>query len=439
MKTFSCSPLVLPVFYLAITTLLSAADLPTNPVIQHGSVEHVTSGQIMAINQSTPSAIVHYDDFSIGIDHTVNINTPTTDSAFLGRVTGSNISNILGRLNSNGIVYLVNPNGIFFGKNAVVNVHKLVAATLNLTDDDFINRRADFDVAGTGGTIENHGTITAQAVTLLAEKVENDGRIEAHQIGLGAGHNGHILTDESGGGKITIDFTDAEIPAALVRNDGEIDSPVNSSAADQVQIISRGDIAGRGSITSSGDIVISAAGDVEVGAITSSNGDVTIVSGINLLLQGNISANKIDFSNLKKDITSSTNGITFFANDIILPNPVGSNAGGDISIDDIYLQAGMISTLDLQGGSVTLSSSSIGEIIVNNTFTTITYGTLDNLFSRFSPPTIAQQAGYQLNSAESNVRHQTQSTLRYSLASLKSGNSSPHPTESSHIQIDFLE
>ncbi len=139
--------LLMIVFVIFVFTSI-AADLPTNPLVQHGTVTHSTTGNIMDIVQTTPASITNYDDFSVGVDHTVNINQPNANSGFLGRVTGSSISNILGNLSSNGAVYLVNPSGIIFGANSIVNVHKLVASTLNIADDDFINGRDEFDVVG---------------------------------------------------------------------------------------------------------------------------------------------------------------------------------------------------------------------------------------------------------------------------------------------------
>ncbi|HAF58520.1 MAG TPA: hypothetical protein DCL00_02930, partial [Opitutae bacterium] len=40
---------------------------------------------------------------------------PNVDSAMLSRVIGDNLSEIYGTLNSNGQLYLINPNGILLG------------------------------------------------------------------------------------------------------------------------------------------------------------------------------------------------------------------------------------------------------------------------------------------------------------------------------------
>jgi filamentous hemagglutinin family protein len=59
-------------------------------------------------------------------------------SAVLNRVVGKNASAIFGALQSNGRVFLINPNGILFGAGAQIDTAGLVASTLNMLDCDFI-------------------------------------------------------------------------------------------------------------------------------------------------------------------------------------------------------------------------------------------------------------------------------------------------------------
>ena len=51
----------------------------------------------------------------------------------LNRVIGNSASQILGQLNANGQIFLVNTNGILFGPNSQVNVGALAASTLALS------------------------------------------------------------------------------------------------------------------------------------------------------------------------------------------------------------------------------------------------------------------------------------------------------------------
>ncbi|MFX8624542.1 filamentous hemagglutinin N-terminal domain-containing protein, partial [Acinetobacter baumannii] len=46
---------------------------------------------------------------------------------------------IAGKLSANGQIYLVNQNGIVFAQGAQVNVGSLVASTLNINSNDYLN------------------------------------------------------------------------------------------------------------------------------------------------------------------------------------------------------------------------------------------------------------------------------------------------------------
>ncbi|MCC5610700.1 filamentous hemagglutinin N-terminal domain-containing protein [Nostoc sp. CHAB 5834] len=75
-----------------------------------------------------------FQDFNVGELQRVYFGNPTGIENILTRVTGSNISNILGTLGVDGgaNLFLINPNGILFGKNARLDVAgSFVASTAN--------------------------------------------------------------------------------------------------------------------------------------------------------------------------------------------------------------------------------------------------------------------------------------------------------------------
>src|SRR5690606_28192186 len=106
---------------------------------------------------------------------------PNSSAIALNRVLGSDPSQILGGLEANGQVWLLNPNGVLFGKNAQVNVGGLVASTLNLSDADFLKAQRTFSGDGAGQVV-NHGSLTARDggyVALLGGQVSNHGIVSA--------------------------------------------------------------------------------------------------------------------------------------------------------------------------------------------------------------------------------------------------------------------
>ena len=75
-----------------------------------------------------------FHQFNVGELQRVYFANPTGISNILTRVTGSNVSNILGTLGVNGgaNLFFINPNGILFGNNARLDVAgSFVASTAN--------------------------------------------------------------------------------------------------------------------------------------------------------------------------------------------------------------------------------------------------------------------------------------------------------------------
>ena len=114
---------------------LSNAE-PTGGVVTTGSANITSTGntgaKVTNIKQNNPGVLgLEWSSFNIGRNETVNFIQPTVNSVAFNRILDSQGSQILGKINANGSVWLVNPNGLFFGKDAQVNVGGLVASTLN--------------------------------------------------------------------------------------------------------------------------------------------------------------------------------------------------------------------------------------------------------------------------------------------------------------------
>ena len=169
---------------------------------------------------------------------------------------------ILGQLQANGRVWLINPNGILFGAGSVVNVGGLLASTLRITDNDFLSGKYAFqqDPAKALATIINKGNITVSEhgyVLLTAPGVANDGVIVA-KVGtvlLGSGQKFNV--DFMGDGLITY-VLDGPILQQVVNTEG---IPLTSA------------VSNRGTIQADGGQVIltaKAAGDVFASVVNSS-------------------------------------------------------------------------------------------------------------------------------------------------------------------------
>jgi filamentous hemagglutinin family protein len=204
-----------------------AQSLPTGGSVAAGnvSVAAPTSTQLN-ITQTSQSAVVNWQSFSVGQGSAVNIQQPNSTSAMLNRVTGNTPSTIAGSLTANGQVYLVNPNGIAITRTGVINTGGFVASTLGISDSDFMSGKRTFTGNGASASVTNAGTITTGRggyAALLGGTVENTGNIfvPLGKVGLGSGER--VTLDFSGDG-----FLQVAVPTksggndALIRNSGTI-------------------------------------------------------------------------------------------------------------------------------------------------------------------------------------------------------------------------
>src|SRR5690606_34825070 len=91
----------------------------------------------LVIDQTSQKAIINWERFDIDRGETTRFVQPNSDAWVLNRITGSTEpSKILGTLQANGNVAIVNPDGILFGKDARVDVGGLIATTHDIANDD---------------------------------------------------------------------------------------------------------------------------------------------------------------------------------------------------------------------------------------------------------------------------------------------------------------
>ncbi|EBV1275957.1 filamentous hemagglutinin, partial [Salmonella enterica subsp. enterica serovar Oranienburg] len=106
---------------------------------------------------------------------------PDSSSVALNRVTGASGSQIMGTLKANGQVFILNPNGVLFGKDARVSVAGLVASTKNINTADFMKGQYTLSGEGNpGAQVINQGSLTTTKggyIVLAADQVKNSGTI----------------------------------------------------------------------------------------------------------------------------------------------------------------------------------------------------------------------------------------------------------------------
>jgi filamentous hemagglutinin family protein len=162
------------------------------------------SGANTTINQTTQNMAINWQSYNLNANERVQYIQPNVSSLSLNRILSNNGSIIAGRIDANGKVILVNPNGIFFTSTAVINVGSIIASGLDIQPTDFMNGHYIFnEVLGTDGAVINSGILNASLggnVALIGRQVENNGLISAHlgTVTLAAGKEAVLTFDEAG-------------------------------------------------------------------------------------------------------------------------------------------------------------------------------------------------------------------------------------------------
>ena len=204
---------------------------PTGGQVVGGGGAITQSGTTTTINQTTQNMAINWQSYNVNANERVQYIQPSAASVSLNSILSNNGSTIAGRIDANGKVILVNPNGIFFTPTSVLNVGSLIASGLTINPADFMNGHYIFnEMAGTNGTVINSGMINASLggnVALLGRQVENNGLIQANlgTVTLAAGKEAVLTFDNAGvlGVRVSKEILQSELgvdPAVL--NNGTI-------------------------------------------------------------------------------------------------------------------------------------------------------------------------------------------------------------------------
>lgn len=178
----------------------------------------------MTVTQSSEKMIAKWDTFDIGSYAGVSFLQRNANSVALNRIYDGDPSQILGTILSNGKIFLLNPNGIVFGKGSQLFVGGLVASSLNISDEDFLSSKYVFSNNGSAGSVINQGNISVRqgsVVALIGPSVTNAGTITATSgdVVLAAGNQ---VTLNFNGNSLLGYTVDKGVVDALAENKGFI-------------------------------------------------------------------------------------------------------------------------------------------------------------------------------------------------------------------------
>ena len=303
-------------------------DGRTNTTVDvNGTVSNVSTSTIHGAN-----AFNSFSRFNVNEGNTVNLIVPNSAANLINLINGetSRIDGILNSLKNGqigGNVYLLNPDGVIFGKNSNVNVGSLNVYT---PTKDQMNKYLDLN-----GNINNVeiGKLTNGEVALTdSGLITVDGKINAlKDVTFGAGNvniNGDILSGAA--------FQNNKVDFSDVVN-------VNGYNANNMSMVAE-----------NGEIVIKAVNNVEIsgkvvndGSNNRNAGNIDIDAGTNIVINENavISAKGMDENSNGGNINIlAQNDTTFKKNALI------DVKGGMLSGDAGFIELSAKKNVNLNGG-----------------------------------------------------------------------------------------
>ena len=368
---------------------LSATELPTGGEVVAGEASISQSAHTLNVDQASQRAVISWQSFDVARGNTVNFNQPNASAVTLNRVNSASRSMIDGAINANGQVVFVNPNGVVFGRGAEVNVGGLVATTMNIANDEFMNAKDTMTFSGGDkGKIVNKGRIIINDakgfVALMAPEVKNEGVILATL----SGQNSVALVS---GQKVTLTFADrqlinvsvdASVISSLINNKrliqtngGQVLIAANSANDLMGSVINnKGSIVADGVSVQGGVVTLTASTINQTGTVSSNSASS---AGGNIMM----AAKEVNLSSTSKTLATgvqsggqinvhAANTVNVNAGAIVNASALQNGNGGAIAINApvINLKGQLITQGGTQfgnGGKISTTTSSLN--VDNNT------------------------------------------------------------------------
>ena len=185
---------------------------PTGEQNLAGNAAVSRSGVTTSINSSDANNVISWADYSVGSGEIVQYDGGAQTNNYLNIVRGGNSSVINGQINGGNHVYLVNPNGVVFGKNASVNVGNLYVST---QDTAALSAMTSWDGSNPLGAspvgkadVVNMGTINATSVEVVGKSIRFLNAADVHSSSVvmytdtandGTAHIGYKTTAPTSG------------------------------------------------------------------------------------------------------------------------------------------------------------------------------------------------------------------------------------------------
>ena len=337
----SCSVFFFSIFILGASPV-NAQIIPDNSlaiptqVDQFGTIFNITGGTTAGIN------LFHsFEQFSVPNSGIANfINNVSSIQNVIGRVTGILPSAILGTIQAGGMapnfnLFLINPNGIFFGENAALNINgSFVASTASAIQ---FGNQGFFDTS----IPNNPSLLTVQPTAFFFNQVR--GNITS-QANLSVSQNRSLVLL---GGDVTLNGSELSAP------NGRIEL---------------------GGLSNTGSVALNIAGDTFSLNFPDNvaRGDFVMSkeSGVNVIGQGRgsvaINARNMESSNFSQ---IQARIAPFSQSDGSEPGNIVLDATGDINLSESFIFNFVMEDATGDGGDIFIRGNSLNLLVASQLFT----------------------------------------------------------------------
>jgi len=258
--------------------------LPEGAKVESGSVSFENPDPNTLNVIADDKAVINFDSFDIAENEAVHFIQPGDSATVLSRVTGAGASAIYGSLSANGILFLTNPNGIYFAPSAQVQVNGLVASTLEISTNNFLNGNYILEHGPDSGfaRLINRGRISGNNIALLGSAVRNEGVIvaEVGTVHLSSGDKQTVTIDQKGLINVEID---SETSGKVVDGNGVA---VKDGVANSGQVSGRKVIMSAKAARDIFENAVNQEGIVRATGLAAENGVIRIVSNARVQVSG---------------------------------------------------------------------------------------------------------------------------------------------------------
>ncbi|MHC5061671.1 MAG: filamentous hemagglutinin N-terminal domain-containing protein [Planctomycetota bacterium] len=309
------------------------ADVALTDVV-NGNITVNTGGNTTNMTASD-GAIGQFSDFDIASNQSVICTQPNAAARALFEVFSGDGTQIYGRFEATGSVYLHDAAGILIGPGAVINMNQFVASSLGISHEDFLNGQDIF--AGGNAAVINQGNISAEKVALIGKKVLNTGTITSP--------NGYVVM--AAGDKVVLSQPGSNVIVELASVD--VSAGADAAAADMAEVTNEG------TIDAQDGMIVLAAGDIfskalNLGTLSAEGGTVS-AKAARVGQFGNINTDSSEGDGGSVNLTATE--VVALGHDSVTTANAGTNGdGGEVIVyspDTALFRSG--AKIEVKGGA----------------------------------------------------------------------------------------